>query len=595
MGGRTITIALTETNDIENNRSTIGYVITIRNDVGYYKYNNGNRMLFKLGSQTLIDTANVCAIQLSNVGQVVTLASGAWVYNHNSDGSGSFGVYLFFQQTQNTANTATIDNTHTCTTIPRATTPQLPASAPIGTAITINLPRANSAWVHDITYDYGALTGQTAGLSPATGAGTSCTFTPPNILHGQIVAMASRPCTITVTTRQGSNVIGTRTATITLTASARPVISEVQLMEAGNVPTSWGVWVKGVSRLRVQVSASAQYASAVTAVIVSFGGKIYTGADITTDPVNNTGTLVVTVTDDRGLEQTHAQTITVTDYQTPRIKRFSVHRCDEQGMINGTGTYGSALIEYECTQIGLNAGRWAIKYAVQGGNLIQTMAGTGLEKFGSEITGSIFGIDRIYDVVLEITDSIGSSTAMITLPSADCMAEFRGDGRGVSIGGYSQGAGLEIYYDRAVIDGAQIITDVCAETITVNHEGTDWTCQVINLGKMAMVSAAAGFNDLPVTAWGSIFASGGRGGFKWPVQFESAPQVYVSMRSNNGNCWPMINVQQTVTNAPQVQALRATNSNVSPRIYIMAIGRLRAEEAPVNTIGSAIVGEAMVS
>ena len=81
----------------------------------YYSYNTGNRLLVQLNNTTYIDTSNICAIQLSGVGSK-TIASGSFTILHNSDGTCSFPVYVYFDQTQRSGNDGTISETFTCDT-----------------------------------------------------------------------------------------------------------------------------------------------------------------------------------------------------------------------------------------------------------------------------------------------------------------------------------------------------------------------------------------------------------------------------------------------------------------------------------------------
>lgn len=103
------------------------------------------------------------------------------------------------------------------TTIPRATTPTFSdPTCEVADTVTISLPRASGSFTHELTYAVGSLTGQTAGLAASTGVGTSTTFTPPLALLRQMPAEAAKTLVLTVVTKNGATVIGTKTALLSL-------------------------------------------------------------------------------------------------------------------------------------------------------------------------------------------------------------------------------------------------------------------------------------------------------------------------------------------------------------------------------------------
>ena len=85
----------------------------------YYSYNNGNRLLVQLNGTTYIDSSNICAIQIPSTGSK-TIATGSFTVSHASNGTCSFPVYVYFDQTQRSGNDGTISETFYCDTIPQA-------------------------------------------------------------------------------------------------------------------------------------------------------------------------------------------------------------------------------------------------------------------------------------------------------------------------------------------------------------------------------------------------------------------------------------------------------------------------------------------
>lgn len=160
----------------------------------------------------------------------VLIGSGSVDVEHNPDGT----LTLSSSASANSASTlgaASSGGSMVLPTIPRATVPTLTnSSRQIGQTTTINLPRASESFTHNITYQFGSLTGQIAGLSAHTGVGTSATFTVPTALVTEMVAQSSRTLTFTVVTMSGATVVGSKTVQLTVTPAGgsmyeRPTVS----------------------------------------------------------------------------------------------------------------------------------------------------------------------------------------------------------------------------------------------------------------------------------------------------------------------------------------------------------------------------------
>lgn len=146
------------------------------------------------------------------------IGSGSGNVAHNADGtktaSGSFAAADTAGGNMGSASGSWVLGQ---TTIPRATTPTFSdPTCEVADTVTISLPRAASAFTHELSYAVGSLTGQTAGLAASSGVGTSTTFTPPLTLLRQMPAEAAKTLVLTVITKNGSTVIGTKTAILSL-------------------------------------------------------------------------------------------------------------------------------------------------------------------------------------------------------------------------------------------------------------------------------------------------------------------------------------------------------------------------------------------
>ena len=112
---------------------------------------------------------------------------------HGSDGSKSVAISCAFDLkvtlsgtyfgTVSTSGTAALD------TIPRATTPTTSGTWNVGNSVTINTPRASSAFAHTLQYSLN----NSSWTNIATGVGTSTTWTLPSALATAKTVLSS-PC-----------------------------------------------------------------------------------------------------------------------------------------------------------------------------------------------------------------------------------------------------------------------------------------------------------------------------------------------------------------------------------------------------------------
>lgn len=315
-------------------------------------------------------------------------ADGTW--NNNLCGWWRYNVPLGGQNhSPNIGWTAFGGLGDTIPTIPRATTPTLSAgTVAVGSAVTINLPRASSSFTHNVTYRFGNATG-----TINSNAGTSCSWTPPVSLAQQIKTSTSGIGTITVQTKNGSTVIGTKTVNITLTvpASVVPTISAHTAVEAtANLATKFGALVQSKSTLKVSTTAAGAQGSTITAYKTEVEGRSYTGNPCTTAALSKAGTVAVktTVTDSRGRTASHTVNVTVIAYSPPGIATSAVARTSDEA------TTGKFDYSYKISPVGnKNDKSFAIQYLNGSTWTDITRLSTDYSKTGSVTSGAIFGVD----------------------------------------------------------------------------------------------------------------------------------------------------------------------------------------------------------
>ena len=361
--------------------------------------------------------------------------------SHASDGSKSLTISAVFNIRATLSGTyygsITASATITLDSIPRASSVSA-ANATMGSATSISISRASSAFTHTLTYTFGSATGTIVTKTTAT----SVSWTPPVSLASQIPKAVTGTCTITCTTYNGSTNIGSKTCTLTLTvpASVKPTITSLTAARVdGDVPSSWGIYVQTKSKATLTINgASGSYGSTITAYSISGGGYTSTASSFTTGFLNSSGTLTftATVTDSRGRTSAAATvSITVQAYAPPSFQSYLSQRCLSSGTINEDGTYIRGLLTFQFSSCGgKNTVSGSIKYK-------RTTVSTWTAVSAAFTSGAavVFGSGGIsteysYDVQYTLTDAFSSVSIQDIISTAAVVMDFKQGGKGVAVG-----------------------------------------------------------------------------------------------------------------------------------------------------------------
>lgn len=361
--------------------------------------------------------------------------------SHASDGSKSLTISAVFNIRATLSGTyygsITASATITLDSIPRASSVSA-ANATMGSATSISISRASSAFTHTLTYTFGSATGTIVTKTTAT----SVSWTPPVSLASQIPKAVTGTCTITCTTYNGSTNIGSKTCTLTLTvpASVKPTITSLTAARVdGDVPSSWGIYVQTKSKATLTINgASGSYGSTITAYSISGGGYTSTASSFTTGFLNSSGTITftATVTDSRGRTSAAATvSITVQAYAPPSFQSYLSQRCLSSGTINEDGTYIRGLLTFQFSSCGgKNTVSGSIKYK-------RTTVSTWTAVSAAFTSGAavVFGSGGIsteysYDVQYTLTDAFSSVSIQDIISTAAVVMDFKQGGKGVAVG-----------------------------------------------------------------------------------------------------------------------------------------------------------------
>ena len=438
--GRYLQFAWSETSqNVTNNTTTISWTLKGAGGSSVW-YNSGNFKVVIAGETVYYSATR---IQLSN-GTVV--ASGTYTFKHNADGTKSFtasaeaGIYTV-------AVNCSGSGTFTLDTIARASQPSCITYpnhtqnvGDFGTTISIHMNRQSSAFTHTVRYQFGTKSG-----TIATGVTTGTTWLIPLTLMDLIPAATSGSGTIYVDTFNGTTKIGTKSCgfTATVPASVKPTCT-VTLEDITGVDKIYGSPVKGLSQIKVTVTAKTVYSSPIASYTINANGVKYSTATATTGFLKTSGTSTVsaTVKDKRGRSGSASYNMTVLNYTAPAVTALSVHRCDSDGTENDRGEYIKVTFSAAVSSMSSkNNATYKLQYKKSTASSYTTVSLSALvNKF--TVTGHeyIFAADgsSSYDVGVIVADRHTTVTRSTSASTAFTLINWHPDGSAIRFGGVAE-------------------------------------------------------------------------------------------------------------------------------------------------------------
>lgn len=238
--------------DMVNNRSTVNLQARLRTNGYASVWGVTAPMTIYVDGTGKIVNAGV------NIGTNSSLLIFAKDYVVNHDGNGNKTVNISFKVDINSGGygSATVNFSIPLPTIQRASDVSA-STGTIGSAMTINISRKNSAFKHTVKYSFGSKSG-----TIATNVDTSCSWTPPADLATAIPSNTSGIGGITVDTYSGSTIIGSKSAQLTLNvpASMTPTLGSITLTDSNmavkNLLNTANTFAEIVSDIKVAFSSA---------------------------------------------------------------------------------------------------------------------------------------------------------------------------------------------------------------------------------------------------------------------------------------------------------------------------------------------------
>lgn len=406
----------------------------------YWHDNNKN-------TDTLFATSS--AFTTCGMGYGTRSVSGSITVTHKSDGSLSGYVKVYFDAPTTSGGwspSSSSCNTGwtTCTTIARASSISGLSGNQLNSGVSVTIDRKSSSFTHKVEYKF-VNSGWTTASSNAA---TSCSFTPPLSLANQIPSATSGALTVRVTTYNGSTQIGssvTKSINLSVPSTVVPSLSGLSATRIDNdVPSSWGIYVKGISQVKITASgASGSYGSKISGYSISGPGLYTNSSSGTSGQLSSTGTqtYTCTVTDSRGRKASKSVSITVVDYSYPSIS-MSVERCKSDGTKDTSGTYLRVVINYGIASVSGKNSIASKSCSCNGVSNSSFASGTAF------VLAANCSIGSHYVVNASIRDALGrTASASAEVNTAYRVLNVNKNKDGVAIGKFSEKSAFEVNMD----------------------------------------------------------------------------------------------------------------------------------------------------
>lgn len=303
-----------------------------------------------------------------------------------------------------------------------------------GATLTAAITMNSTALSHKFTWTFG-----TASFTSEAAAGVaSHAVTIPTEWLNQIPSAKSGTASVTMQTYAGSTLIGSKSAsfTVTVPASAAPTLGTFSV--AGQ-NTYNNLSLKDFSNAKATLaSASGKYGATISKVQITGNGESADAYSLTTGKLGTAGNMTFTVTawDSRNYSTGKTAVLYVTDYSPPRITATEEFRCNSAGTRLKTGTYCSCKASWVISTLTGATATLTIGYKKNTGTWSPDNGYTGQPSSGSihVIGAGKLTTDSGWTIVYTVSDGISSTTAQGRIASLDHFLHFRTGGQGLGIG-----------------------------------------------------------------------------------------------------------------------------------------------------------------
>lgn len=404
--------------DTVNNRSTVNLQARLRTN-GYASVTGVTApMTIHVDGGGEIVNASV------NIGTNSSLLIFGKDYVVNHDGNGNKTVNISFKVDINVGGygSATVSLSIPLPQIHRASDVSA-STGTIGSAMTINISRKNSAFMHTVKYSFGSKSG-----TIATNVGTSCSWTPPADLATVIPNATAGIGGITVDTYSGSTKIGSKTAQLILNvpSSMTPKLGSITLTDSNtavkNLLNTANTFAEIVSDIKVAFnSATGVQGSTITDYHAEIVNKNQStnanNGNLGLMKWNGSAQVKAWVVDSRGRSSNAVTTnITVLEYFLPTLTFTAVRGDTNQSSDKIVVSRTAKIAPLKIGNVQKNSFKLSFKTAPFGTTTYTSDTGAGVnDKVTNTLTNSkatlsgTFDIGKSYEVYGVLEDALTSS------------------------------------------------------------------------------------------------------------------------------------------------------------------------------------------
>lgn len=457
----------------DNNTSSVSLQLRL--------YGNGGKGSFSSGTAKISGTSYSLGNTSYSKNAEKTLCTKTYTATHSSDGTYTASISYSISTTGTVSGSSSASIT--LPQIKRTSVLSSVSNFTFGNSITINFTKYVSSYTQNLNV---IIDGSTVKTVTGISSGNSISFSSGELTaaYAKIPSATSATVTFQLVTLNGSTQVGTssQTATGTIPSSVKPTISSVTLNDAMGYYSTVGSYVYSKSKIHGVINASAGSGSSISSYSTSINSQTLTGSTFTTSVLSTTGTntYTTTVTDARGRTATYSGTFNVIAYSPPAINTFTIVRCDSSGTQDDSGNYVKINISAKITSLNsTNSKSYVLSYKLSSASTYTTLI-SDATSYTYTLTDSVqsgFSSSNSYDFKLVVTDSYGSTTQSINIPTASVVMDFYNDGTGVAIGKVAETPNkFDVAYDTQV--NGEVVVDSIRSKNMLNLES--WGTQTIN-------------------------------------------------------------------------------------------------------------------
>ena len=394
------------------------------------------------GSYNLEKDSAYYVLQGQKVYQTYQYTSPGWyllgertvTVRHGADGNGSVQLGGQWVSDVESSWTPASLSVSAAVALPRILRPSVlrAAELTLGQACVLSIRAEEERYTHRVTYALGGASGTVV----------------QETAQRELTQSVAGTMRLTVTTYDGDTTMGSSVTgcRVYVPDTVRPTAAlTVMPVNDNAVLEQWGVFVKGMTRLRWQVTAQGAYGASIDGCSVSCGGVGGSGLNgVSAGAVSVSGevTAAAVVKDSRGRSvSVEAGSVTVYEYSGPTMTRPAVCRCDADGTACSDGGYVKVKCGTQCSDVG---GRNQVSLRVRSRRPGGEFGGYTALESGVEKVLPGFSPLLSYELELSAEDLPGSRrTVVCAIPTAAAAVHLASGGTAVGVGKYAE-------HDRAV-------------------------------------------------------------------------------------------------------------------------------------------------